>query len=648
MISIPDLAITGLVYAANSNTVGAVLALTLWTAFRFAQGISPRLRYFIAVAAFLTVLVLPALSAFEFLPVRQSAVLAIREPVDLEPRQPSNQYFAPNVLVETPASSPSVSDEAGAIKASPLLLSAFFAVWLIGATMLLSREIAGHVILIRARRSWRRADIEICERLGVPTDTRLYIGNGEGPFAIGVIKPVVVVPDRLLTELPTDAVRRIVGHELDHVKWRDPAINAALRLLRALTWIVFPLWLIERVVRLEREAAADHAAVKPHDTASTAEYANAMVALVNWSTRAPNTRRFRFVTTGIDVQPGLEKRVRRLFQAAPLCVRRLAFAASVLAIGIVSTFFLPGVVSATKSPSFALVIAVADNDEAGSQTAIERFLSTNRSIHATGDSVANPALTSDSEPITTESGDAESADIIPVEIPIPITSSASTFAADLTEDQFIAIQKYKVTPEFVAEMAAVGYPDLSIDRLIDFRRVGVSAAFVGEMANAGYQSLSPDLLIDYRRHGVSISYINEMRRYGYSGLSPQNLIDFRRQAVSAAYITEIAELGYGNLSANTILEFRHQGVSAAFITDISDVVNRPPTARELIDMRKLAVTTAFVAELKRLDYDEVTAGELIALKANGVTAAFVEKMNTRNASSHSLRELISMRAGGER
>ena len=62
----------------------------------------------------------------------------------------------------------------------------------------------------------------------------------------------------------------------------------------------------------------------------------------------------------------------------------------------------------------------------------------------------------------------------------------------------LEMARQDVTPEYIDEMAALGYPSLTPEQLIELRSQDVGPDYVRELAEAGYRDLSPDQLVALR------------------------------------------------------------------------------------------------------------------------------------------------------
>jgi len=291
--------------AATEVIAGACMAAGVAVAFQVIPVNAPRLRYMLAVCASVLCCALPWLSL----------------------RVPGLSGPAPAVLVEHAVPGASrLLDKALHWDTVPLLLW----VWCVVALLLMLREAISHVFSYRIRRSWQVAPPSLSSELGWPEHVPLYVDHWAGPSAIGWLRPTVVLSSRMLREIPPDAVRLIAKHELSHARWRDPAVHAILRVLRAGFWFSPALWWLTEQAHLEREAAADAWSIgQSAGREEVIAYASTLLQVAEWPANSPpvgaHAAKARF----------LERRLQRLFGSPPRCSRfRLVIGIAVASVGI--------------------------------------------------------------------------------------------------------------------------------------------------------------------------------------------------------------------------------------------------------------------------------------------------------------------------
>jgi len=110
-------------------------------------------------------------------------------------------------------------------------------------------RILGVVENLRGRmRIARRITVLACERVVVPG-------------VIGCLRPALLVPVSMLSEIPADDLYAVLAHELAHIRRHDYLVNFCQLIVEALFFFNPAAWWVSRQVRIEREACCDRAGV---------------------------------------------------------------------------------------------------------------------------------------------------------------------------------------------------------------------------------------------------------------------------------------------------------------------------------------------------------------------------------------------------
>ena len=113
-------------------------------------------------------------------------------------------------------------------------------------------------------RSKRSVDLCTSDRVQVPT-------------AVGLVKPIILIPRWVMQELSSNELNQILLHELAHLRRWDDWTNLAQKVVKALFFFHPAVWWIEKRVSLEREMACDDAVLA--ETASPRAYAECLANL---------------------------------------------------------------------------------------------------------------------------------------------------------------------------------------------------------------------------------------------------------------------------------------------------------------------------------------------------------------------------------
>lgn len=118
----------------------------------------------------------------------------------------------------------------------------------------------------------------LLERLGISRKVKLMYSKRFGsPALFGILKPVIVVPAGILTNLSFAEVEVILMHELFHLQRMDFLVNLIQHFLEIIFFFNPFVWLISSNIRIEREKDCDDAVV--HYTESPEIYAKALCNL---------------------------------------------------------------------------------------------------------------------------------------------------------------------------------------------------------------------------------------------------------------------------------------------------------------------------------------------------------------------------------
>src|SRR6185503_4948505 len=105
---------------------------------------------------------------------------------------------------------------------------------------------------------WRIRLDQLSETLGLKQSILLLQSEiVKVPVAIGFLKPIILVPLGLLSNLPAEQVETILLHELAHIRRKDYLVNIMQRFVEAVFFFNPALIWISSLLRQEREACCD-------------------------------------------------------------------------------------------------------------------------------------------------------------------------------------------------------------------------------------------------------------------------------------------------------------------------------------------------------------------------------------------------------
>ena len=158
-------------------------------------------------------------------------------------------------------------------------------IWGAGVALLSARLLVEYLQVSRLRRRSIAAPpglqatfARLAREMGLASRVQLrLVADAVSPAAVGVLRPVVLLPASLLTGLSARQIEAILAHELAHVRRWDAAVNLLQVLLETALFYHPGVWWLSRRARQEREYCCDEAAVAACGDALT--YARALTDL---------------------------------------------------------------------------------------------------------------------------------------------------------------------------------------------------------------------------------------------------------------------------------------------------------------------------------------------------------------------------------
>lgn len=174
------------------------------------------------------------------------------------------------------------------------------------------------------------------------------------PAAVGFFHPAIVLPAWLAAEGPSDELKHVVLHELEHLRRYDDWTNLAQQIVKAVLFFHPAVWWMERELTLDREMACDDAVLA--QTSSPRAYA---LCLARVAEKSFLQRQLALAQAAVSRVRQLSQRVARILDAnrpaaAPLwkpAIPLVAALALLCAFGLSWTPSLIAVNSGASSPA---------------------------------------------------------------------------------------------------------------------------------------------------------------------------------------------------------------------------------------------------------------------------------------------------------
>lgn len=166
---------------------------------------------------------------------------------------------------------------------------ALFVIWIIGAII---ATVAAVVLNLRQLPRFNkgrkvvdgkaRVVLEQCEKkLGIEGKIRLEQVDGNfSPALVGLFKPRLIIPERVLATLSEKELKHVMLHELAHYKRKDLFLSWLLCLLRIFHWFNPILWYTFQKMEEDREIACDNIALSCLSSKEYSDYGRTLIRLL--------------------------------------------------------------------------------------------------------------------------------------------------------------------------------------------------------------------------------------------------------------------------------------------------------------------------------------------------------------------------------
>jgi len=407
--------------------------------------------------------------------------------------------------------------------------------WLAGVLCLTLRALGGYYVLLRFVRATDPHVPEqlvalvrgLCTCLGIDRSIALRLSReGGGPFVVGVVRAVIVVPVSALTALSPAQLEAVLAHELAHIRRADFLWNVLQTIVETLFFFHPAVWWIGRRLRTERELCCDDMALAACGDRLT--YATALVALE----RARPTNRLAPALHGQGSNVGLKARILHILGTAPQRPHRLApllFAAT----AIISLLLV------SQLPSARAIEAVQPRPWQPRTPGIRQrpMIAIDFAARTTASadwSTSRPASPPPSAPQPAHVAEPVAP---PATQPAPEDYATAMRNAGYADDDryLLSLQRDGVPPDYVRSLAGFDLGSLQARQIRTLWTRGMRASDIRALLSAGAEPDDWRDVVGFSLYGVTPAFIAAMRAAGFDHIEPGKLIMLGKLGVTPDY-----------------------------------------------------------------------------------------------------------------
>jgi beta-lactamase regulating signal transducer with metallopeptidase domain len=187
-----------------------------------------------------------------------------------------------------------------------------------------------------------------CIQLGIKGKIKLKASpNATSPAVCGLFRPVILLPQNLLSQLSKEQVKAVMFHELIHIRRGDLWVNLFQTLLQIIYFYNPFLWLANAVIRRVREQAVDEA-VQVTLGEEAENYPQILIDVAKMAFKRPALS-LRLIGV-VESKSALKGRIARMLSRPMPKTAKLGLA-GLAAIVIIGVLLLPMAAASNKSDS---------------------------------------------------------------------------------------------------------------------------------------------------------------------------------------------------------------------------------------------------------------------------------------------------------
>ena len=504
---------------------------------------------------------------------------------------------------------------------------------------------------------WKNRLGELAGRIGISREIRLLESAiMKMPMVVGFLKPTILVPIGMITNLSPAEVESILLHELAHIKRRDYFFN----LLQCFVDVAFffnpaILW-ISSLIRNERENCCDDIAIR--ESRNKKQFVQALVSFHQY-----NMDGMRYAMPFAGRKSSLINRVKRIVdnnnhalnqsEKAVLLIGLVVFGVAFTTIrqnkdaSLTSPSLIVGRQHVMQKPQRAIDEKIIQLTTVKNST--KKAAVTFQKDHKMDTSISVPVV------VTNRVDDIVNlkvANDLNLALLLDIKTAERSAVRDLEWEMKKSAKesgrdnhssKEPGLEEFMQGLRELGYKNISVQQARRLQDHDVNTDFIISFREKGYGVISLEQALSLRDHDITIEFINSFSELGYKEIPLILATALKDHGVSVLFIRSMDELGYKNISLNQAIHLKDAGLSPEFVQSMAELGYSNIPLEQVVDLKNHGVSANFIRGFNQLEFKNISLEQATALRDHDVTPDFIVKMRKKTGSDFSLAEYITLR-----
>lgn len=200
---------------------------------------------------------------------------------------------------------------------------------------------------------------------------------------------------------------------------------------------------------------------------------------------------------------------------------------------------------------------------------------------------------------------------------------------------------------YFAAFKKSGYGQVSLNKLIELKIHGAGPNYMQNMADLGFKNLDLDEVLEAKIHGVSADYIKDLKDAGYTNLSMEKIVEFKIHGVSADYAKGMAQANGGKaLSADELVNSKIHGLNPDRMAKIQKSAGGPMSMDDMRSYSIHGVTDEYIQSLKDAGFTNLDHQDVLQAKIHGLSGAYLKELKDAGFSGLSFDQALQAKIHG--
>lgn len=141
-----------------------------------------------------------------------------------------------------------------------------------------------------------------------------------------------------------------------------------------------------------------------------------------------------------------------------------------------------------------------------------------------------------------------------------------------------------LTIAYIDDIRANGFADLPFDRILGFRALGVTRDSIVAQRRL-FGTLTAQDVEGLTALHVTPEYVAQLRAMGVTDITPRSAVEYKALDITPQYVAELARLGFSKLTQRQVVEFKAMHIDAEYLKHLAAHGLRNLTPEQVVQLK---------------------------------------------------------------